>query len=172
MAPGAAFPRRWCSGNVRQSWRWPRGRAACADGNGNGNGGLGVWRFIDLRAMDLGNFRDQPELPEDRSRLFVRRLTFELVPVNRLAAMVQLIPATGFDRARAQRESDQRGEGYQYTTMNGTGFIMRRRILARARWNSLLAASVWARGRESADRRALVGVFPAGRWSGESRCLL
>ncbi|MGQ0642879.1 MAG: pyrroloquinoline quinone-dependent dehydrogenase [Gemmatimonadaceae bacterium] len=52
-----------------------------------------------------------------------------VVPVNRLAAMVQLIPATGFDRARAQRESDQRDEGYQYTTMNGTGFVMRRRLL-------------------------------------------
>ncbi len=52
-----------------------------------------------------------------------------VVPVNRLAAMVQLIPAEGFDRARAQRESDQRGEGYQYTRMNGTPFVMRRRLL-------------------------------------------
>jgi quinoprotein glucose dehydrogenase len=52
-----------------------------------------------------------------------------VVPVNRLAAMVQLIPAQGFDRAGAQRESDRTGADYQYTTMNGTGFVMRRRIL-------------------------------------------
>jgi quinoprotein glucose dehydrogenase len=52
-----------------------------------------------------------------------------VIPVNRLAAMVQLIPAQGFDRSAAQRESDRTGADYQYTTMNGTGFIMRRRIL-------------------------------------------
>lgn len=52
-----------------------------------------------------------------------------VVPVNRIAAMVQLIPAVGFDRARAQRESNQRGEDYQYTRMMGTPFVMRRRIL-------------------------------------------
>ncbi len=52
-----------------------------------------------------------------------------VVPVNRLAAMVQLIPAQGFDRAAAQRESDRTGANFQYTTMNGTGFVMRRRIL-------------------------------------------
>lgn len=43
--------------------------------------------------------------------------------------MVQLIPAIGFDRARAQRESNQRREDYQYTRMMGTPFVMRRRIL-------------------------------------------
>lgn len=52
-----------------------------------------------------------------------------VVPVNRLAAMVQLIPAQGFDRGAAQRESDRTGADYQYTTMNGTGFVMRRRLL-------------------------------------------
>jgi len=52
-----------------------------------------------------------------------------VVPVNRVAAMVQLIPADGFDRGAAQRESDRTGAGYQYTRMNGTPFVMRRRIL-------------------------------------------
>jgi quinoprotein glucose dehydrogenase len=52
-----------------------------------------------------------------------------VVPVNRVAAMVQLIPADGFDRASAQRESDRTGAGFQYTRMGGTPFVMRRRIL-------------------------------------------
>ncbi|HJU73127.1 MAG TPA: pyrroloquinoline quinone-dependent dehydrogenase [Gemmatimonadaceae bacterium] len=52
-----------------------------------------------------------------------------VVPVNRVASMVQLIPAQGFDRAAAQRESDRAGAGYQYTFMGGTPYVMRRRIL-------------------------------------------
>jgi quinoprotein glucose dehydrogenase len=52
-----------------------------------------------------------------------------VVPVNRLAAMVQLIPADGFNRTAAQLESDRTGAGYQYTLMGGTPFVMRRRIL-------------------------------------------
>jgi quinoprotein glucose dehydrogenase len=54
---------------------------------------------------------------------------FAVVPVNRLAAMVQLIPLQGFDRAAAQAESDRLGLGYQYTAMRGTPYAMRRRFL-------------------------------------------
>ena len=52
-----------------------------------------------------------------------------VVPVNRVAAVVQLIPAKGFDLAAARRESSRLGEGYEYTMMEGTPYIMRRRLL-------------------------------------------
>ena len=52
-----------------------------------------------------------------------------VVPVNRVAAVVQLIPAKGFDLAAARQESSRLGQGYEYTTMEGTPYIMRRRLL-------------------------------------------
>jgi quinoprotein glucose dehydrogenase len=52
-----------------------------------------------------------------------------IVPVNRLAAMVQLIPREGFDLAKA-REGEQRlGDDFEYNMMRGTPYIMRRRML-------------------------------------------
>jgi quinoprotein glucose dehydrogenase len=56
----------------------------------------------------------------------VRRLA--VVPVNRLAAMVQLIPREGFDPARAPAR-DALGHEYEYNMMRGTPYVMRRRIL-------------------------------------------
>ena len=50
-----------------------------------------------------------------------------VVPVNRLAAMVQLIPAEQLD-ADSMRAASQRF-GFEYTRMRGTPFVMRRRIL-------------------------------------------
>ena len=52
-----------------------------------------------------------------------------LVPVNRIAAMVQLIPREGFNMREAQTRSDRLGEGYEYNVMSGTPYIMRRRAL-------------------------------------------
>ncbi len=52
-----------------------------------------------------------------------------VVPVNRVAAMVQLIPVKGFDLAAARQESTRLGQGYEYTVMEGTPYIMRRRLL-------------------------------------------
>ena len=52
-----------------------------------------------------------------------------VVPVNRIAAMVQLIPAKGFDVAAARQQSSRLGEGYEYTVMEGTPYVMRRRLL-------------------------------------------
>jgi quinoprotein glucose dehydrogenase len=52
-----------------------------------------------------------------------------VVPVNRVAAMVQLIPAKGFDLAAARQESSRLGQGYEYTVMEGTPYVMRRRLL-------------------------------------------
>lgn len=52
-----------------------------------------------------------------------------VVPVNRVAAVVQLIPAKGFDIAAARQESSRLGQGYEYTMMEGTPYIMRRRLL-------------------------------------------
>jgi quinoprotein glucose dehydrogenase len=52
-----------------------------------------------------------------------------VVPVNTVASMVQLIPADGFDRAAARRESGRLGLEYEYTLMEGTGYVMRRRFL-------------------------------------------
>jgi quinoprotein glucose dehydrogenase len=42
--------------------------------------------------------------------------------------MVQLFPADSFDPELA-RQSERLGEGYEYTRMNGTPYVMRRRIL-------------------------------------------
>jgi quinoprotein glucose dehydrogenase len=50
-----------------------------------------------------------------------------IVPVNRVAAMVQLIPTGEFNAALA-RASEQR-LGDQHTRMRGTPFVLRRRIL-------------------------------------------
>jgi quinoprotein glucose dehydrogenase len=52
-----------------------------------------------------------------------------VAPVNRVAAMVQLIPVKGFDLAAARLESSRLGQGYEYTVMEGTPYIMRRRLL-------------------------------------------
>jgi len=52
-----------------------------------------------------------------------------VVPVNRVAAMVQLIPAKNFDLTEARQESNRLGLGYEYTVMEGTPYVMRRRLL-------------------------------------------
>ena len=52
-----------------------------------------------------------------------------IVPVNRLAAMVQLLPREGFDMARARAEEQRLGDDYEYNLMHGTPYVMRRRIL-------------------------------------------
>jgi quinoprotein glucose dehydrogenase len=53
-----------------------------------------------------------------------------IVPVNRVPAMVQLIPAEGFNGDSARREDAARGiSNFEYTRMRGTPFIMRRRII-------------------------------------------
>jgi quinoprotein glucose dehydrogenase len=57
----------------------------------------------------------------------VRQIAF--VPVNRIAAMVQLIPREGFDLQKARAEDQRLGTGYEYNGMWGTPYVMRRRIL-------------------------------------------
>ena len=52
-----------------------------------------------------------------------------VVPVNRLAAMVQLIPRDGFDLKKARAEEQRLGDDYEYNFMHGTPYVMRRRIL-------------------------------------------
>lgn len=50
-----------------------------------------------------------------------------VVPVNRIASMVQLIPMDQVDTAAMNRNSSRLGD--QYTRMHGTPYVMRRRIL-------------------------------------------
>jgi quinoprotein glucose dehydrogenase len=50
-----------------------------------------------------------------------------VVPVNTIAAFVQLIPLDRFDTAEATTNSSRLGD--QYTRMHGTPFVMRRRLL-------------------------------------------
>ncbi len=57
----------------------------------------------------------------------VRQLV--VVPVNRLAAMVQLLPREGFDLARAKAGEQRMGDDYEYNMMHGTPYVMRRRML-------------------------------------------
>ncbi len=52
-----------------------------------------------------------------------------VVPVNRVAAMVQLMPRESFDLDRARAEDSRLGIDYEYNGMQGTPYIMRRRIL-------------------------------------------
>jgi len=52
-----------------------------------------------------------------------------VVPVNRVAAMVQLIPRQGFDLKRARKDDERLGHDYEYNMMHGTPYVMRRRIL-------------------------------------------
>jgi quinoprotein glucose dehydrogenase len=50
-----------------------------------------------------------------------------VIPVNRVAAMVQLIPRERLNREEAREQS--RRFGFEYTDMQGTPFYLRRRIL-------------------------------------------
>jgi quinoprotein glucose dehydrogenase len=52
-----------------------------------------------------------------------------VVPVNRLAAMVQLIPRDGFDLEKTRAADQRLGDDFEYNFMHGTPYIMRRRIL-------------------------------------------
>ena len=53
-----------------------------------------------------------------------------VVPVNRVPAVIQLIPAEGFNGDSVFRADAARGiKNYEYTRMNGTPYIMRRRII-------------------------------------------
>lgn len=52
-----------------------------------------------------------------------------VIPVNRIAAEVQLIPRDSVDLTAARAESDRLGLGYEYNVMRGTPYIMRRRVL-------------------------------------------
>jgi quinoprotein glucose dehydrogenase len=52
-----------------------------------------------------------------------------IVPVNRLAAVVQLIPREGFDLAKTRAAEQRLGDDYEYNMMRGTPYIMRRRML-------------------------------------------
>ena len=57
----------------------------------------------------------------------VRQLA--IVPVNRVAAMIQLIPRVDFDRERFRNEDSRLGNESEYNMMLGTPYVMRRRIL-------------------------------------------
>jgi quinoprotein glucose dehydrogenase len=52
-----------------------------------------------------------------------------VVPVNRVAAMVQLIPRAEFHESAALAEDRRLGREYEYNEMKGTPYVMRRRVL-------------------------------------------
>ena len=52
-----------------------------------------------------------------------------VVPVNRVAAMVQLMPREGFNLAETKAKEDRLGDDYEYNMMQGTPYVMRRRLL-------------------------------------------
>ena len=52
-----------------------------------------------------------------------------VVPVNRIAAVVQLIPREDFHHEQAMAEDKRLGRDYEYNRMWGTPYVMRRRIL-------------------------------------------
>jgi len=51
------------------------------------------------------------------------------VPVNRVAAVVQLIPRERFHHEQAIAEDKRLGRDYEYNGMSGTPYVMRRRII-------------------------------------------
>ena len=52
-----------------------------------------------------------------------------VVPVNRIAIEVRLIPRERFDRRTATDVAESRGPGAQYTDMKGTPYVMRRQFM-------------------------------------------
>ena len=52
-----------------------------------------------------------------------------VVPVNRIAAVVQLIPREQFDHERAMTDDKRLGRDYEYNGMWGTPYVMRRRMI-------------------------------------------
>jgi quinoprotein glucose dehydrogenase len=52
-----------------------------------------------------------------------------VIPVNRIAAEVQLIPRDSVDLRDARAENERLSLGYEYNVMRGTPYIMRRRML-------------------------------------------
>lgn len=51
-----------------------------------------------------------------------------IVPVNRIAAIVQLLPREGFDRATQTATDRMLGHEYEYNAMRETPYLMRRRL--------------------------------------------
>jgi len=52
-----------------------------------------------------------------------------VVPVNRIAAMVQLIPREGFNLEQTRAAEQRLGDDFEYNMMQGTPYVMRRRLL-------------------------------------------
>lgn len=52
-----------------------------------------------------------------------------VVPVNRIAIMIQLIPRDEFDREQLESDEVRLGDDYEYNMMQGTPYVMRRRLL-------------------------------------------
>jgi quinoprotein glucose dehydrogenase len=52
-----------------------------------------------------------------------------IVPVNRIAAMVQLLPREDLDLDEVRRAEQRLGDDYEYNQMRGTPYVMRRRLL-------------------------------------------
>ena len=52
-----------------------------------------------------------------------------VVPVNRIAAVVQLIPRDGLDIRALEAETRRLGLDYEYNPMHGTPYVMRRRLI-------------------------------------------
>ncbi len=79
---------------------------------------------------------------------FDRTRNIAVVPVNRLAAMVQLIPVDLLDTADVRKNASRLGD--EYTRMHGTPYVMRRRILVAANdlpcspppWGALVAINL------------------------------
>jgi quinoprotein glucose dehydrogenase len=52
-----------------------------------------------------------------------------VVPVNRIAIEVKLIPRTSFDRSKVTDAETKRGPSAEYTNMRGTPYVMRRQFM-------------------------------------------
>jgi quinoprotein glucose dehydrogenase len=104
----------------------PEGRAACREMiAGLRNDGIFTPPSVEgtlVMPSNIGGAHWGGVAADERSGIAV-------VPVNRVAAMVQLLPAKSFDLTAARQESSRLRLGYEYTLMEDTPYVMRRRLL-------------------------------------------
>ena len=90
----------------------------------------------------------------------VRQLA--IVPVNRIAAMVQLIARDGFDLQRVKAQEQRMGSDYEYNMMLGTPYVMRRRMLIAPSGLPCYAAALRHARRHRSEERAGRGKCRSG----------
>lgn len=86
------------------------------------------------------------------------------VPVNRFAAMVQLIDTADYRRNPQVRSANNSHLGYEYTRMHGTPYIMRRRLLLASNMIPCTKPPFGTLTAIDLNRAAVAWDVPIGTW--------